>query len=138
MAIPTKSMTLKSLALQFALGAGAAQAGALDPTLSVFLAKFADMARRGAADSMADVTRFPLKNAVYQEPTAISRAGFKHHFQLNSYPTLAGCLKTKRPERAASGNAGLGEWVVDCDGNAFYFANVGGQWRHSGFENVNE
>ncbi len=130
---------LKFLAFLMALmAARSALAATPEPPQKAFLAKFADMARRGAADSMADITRFPLKNAVHQEPSAISRAGFKHHFQLNAYPALAGCLKTKTPERAASGNSGLGEWVVDCEGNLFYFANVGGQWRHSGFENVNE
>ena len=52
-----------------------AQAATVDPALKAFLAKFADMAARGAAGSMAEVTRFPLKNAVYQEPNAISRGG---------------------------------------------------------------
>ena len=129
----------KSAVLFVALMAAAsAQAGAPDPSLQSFLAKFADMAARGAADSIAQVTRFPLKNAVYQAPGAISRSGFKHHFQINSYSHFTACLKTTPPQRASSRSAGLGEWVVDCDGSLFYFADVGGQWRHSGFENVNE
>src|SRR4051794_20524836 len=120
------------------LAIGAARAEAPDASLKAFLAKFADMAGRGAADAVAKVTRFPLKITVYQQPVAVSAAGFKHHFKLNSYPELAGCLKKTPPQPAPARSAGLGEQEVDCDGNIFYFAREHGAWRHSGFENVNE
>jgi hypothetical protein len=116
----------------------AARAEAPEASLKAFLAKFADMAARGAADAAAKVTRFPLKNDVYQQPRTVSAAGFKHHFKSNSYPELADCLKTTPPRRAPGPKAEPDEWEVDCDGNIFHFARVGGAWRHSGFENVNE
>jgi hypothetical protein len=125
-------------ALALAVLAPVAQAAWPDSALKAFLAKFADMAAHGAADSMAKVTRFPLRNRVYQAPERISAAGFKHHFELNRFRELAGCLKSTPPRRADSGSADLGEWIVECDGNNFYFAQDGGGWRFSGFENVNE
>ena len=133
------ALAMKSwLGLAALLTVGAAQAAASDPSLKAFLGKFADMASHGAVASMAKVTRFPLKNEVYQQPGAISPSGFKHHFQLNGYPTLAACLKATPPQRATNRSADLGEWEVDCDGNIFHFARDGDAWRHSGFENVNE
>ena len=121
-----------------ALASSAAQAAGTDPALKAFLAKFADMAAHGAADSMAKVTRFPLRNQVYQEPTEISAAGFKHHFDKDGYRQLSDCLKSTPPQRASGEGAKLGEWEVDCGGNVFHFAREGDGWRHTGFENVNE
>jgi len=117
------------------LAAGAAN---LDRELKAFLGKFADMAAHGAADSMAKVTRFPLRNRVYQAPEKISAGGFKHQFAENRFREFASCLKSTRPQPAARDSADLGEWAVDCDGSVFYFAREGDRWRFTGFENVNE
>lgn len=115
-----------------------AEAAAPDPGLRAFVAKFADMAARGAADAMGKVTRFPLRNRVYQQPGRIAAAEFKNNFTTNSFRELAACLKRTPPQRAAGSSADLGDWEVDCDGNIFYFAKDGAGWRFSGFENVNE
>ena len=29
-------------------------------------------------------------------------------------------------------------WVIDCDGNEFYFGQRGGKWMFTAYENVNE
>ena len=137
LSFPLSGVRLLS-ALALAVAAHGAQAAAPDPALKAFLAKFADMAAHGAADSMAKVTRFPLRNEVYQAPERISAAGFKHHFELNRFREMAGCLKTTPPQRAGAENVKLGEWIVECDGNNFYFAKTDDGWRFSGFENVNE
>lgn len=129
---------MRAFVLALLVLGSAARAETLDPALKAYLAKFADMAGRGAADAMAKVTRFPLKNQVYQEPAAVSAAGFKHHFQVNGYRNLAGCLKSTPPKRASGPGAELGEWEVDCEGSVFHFAQEGAAWLHSGFENVNE
>lgn len=126
------------LALPLCVVALAAEAAAPDAALKTFLAKFADMAAHGASDSVAKVTRFPLKNRVYQEPERISAAGFKQYFAHNGFRELAGCLKNTPPQSAKSKDADLGEWVVDCEGSRFYFAQDGGGWRFTGFENANE
>lgn len=126
------------LALVLAVAALGAEAATPDPALKTFLAKFADLAAHGAADTMAKVTRFPLRNRVYQAPERVNAAGFKSYFALNSFRELAGCLKSTPPQHAQTRHADLGEWLVDCDGNIFYFAQYSGGWRFSGFENVNE
>jgi len=124
--------------LAFLVPAAAASAAGPEPALKAFLAKFADMAAQGAADSMAKSTRFPLINEVYQAPPKVSAAGFKHHFEKNGYRNLAACLKTTPPQPVKGASARLGDWEVDCNGNNFYFAREGGVWKHTGFENVNE
>ena len=131
---------MKALRFAFALICAplAVEAAGPDPALKVFLAKFADIAGRGAADSMAQATRFPLRNRVYQQPDRISAAGFKRHFTLNAFRELAPCLKTTPAQPARRASAELGSFEVDCDGNIFYFAQDAGVWRFSGFENVNE
>ena len=121
-----------------ALGTTAAAAASPDPALTRFLSPFADMAAHGAADAMAKVTRFPLRNRVFHEPERIGAAGFKLYFAQNHFRDLADCLKREAPKRVGARDADLGEWRVECDGNLFYFAKDPGGWRFSGFENVNE
>ena len=113
-------------------------AAAPDPALRAFLAKFADVAAHGAADGMAKLTRFPLKNRVYQQPERIRAAAFKSQFAVNGFRDLAACLKTTPPQPASGPSADLGAWAVDCNGSVFYFARAGADWRFTGFENVNE
>ena len=131
--------TTAPVALALALsGFTAAAAAALDPAPKAFLAKFADIAAQGAVDPMTKVTRFPLKNRVFQQPERIGPAEFPRYFARNGFRELATCLKTTPPRRVGKAGADLGDWVVDCDGNSFYFAREGGDWRFTGFENANE
>ena len=127
-----------ALVLALVLASFAAEAAEPDPALKAFLTKFAIMAERGAVDAMVKVTRFPLKNRVYQEPDRINATGFERHFKLNRFDELASCLKATPPRRAEGRDSDLGAWEVDCDGNIFYFAQEGGGWRFTGFENANE
>ena len=115
----------------------AAQA-ASDPALKSFIVAFSDVLRRGDAAAALPMAHFPLGNAVYQEPEKITKAGFKAHFGAIELKEFVDCLKKEAPQRASADNKRLGEWSVDCDGNNFYFAKFDGQWRYSGFENVNE
>ncbi len=115
-----------------------ASAAEPDASLKIFLARFADMAAHGEADSMAKLTRFPLRNRVYQAPDRIGAAGFRRYFTRNGFRELAPCLKAGPPQRAKGRSADPGEWEVDCDGNVFSFVREGEGWRFSGFENVNE
>ena len=131
-------LSVSRLAVALTLGSFAAQAAGADLGLKAFVAKFADMASHGAVDSMARVTRFPLRNRVFRQPERISAAGFKREVTLNAFADLAPCLKTTPAKPAQGRSAELGAFAVDCDGNIFYFAQDGGAWVFSGFENVNE
>jgi hypothetical protein len=33
---------------------------------------------------------------------------------------------------------GFGAWVADCNGNEFYFAQRGGKWLFTAYQNINE
>ena len=39
---------------------------------------------------------------------------------------------------ATTSAAPKGEWEIDCDGNVVAFGLRNGQWKHTGYENVNE
>ena len=118
---------------------GAAQA-APDPALKSFIAAFSDAIRQGALDKATAMTHFPLRIEAYHMPTKLGRSEFKGHFGEygNKYGHFADCLKKKTPEHPDKAYRDLGDWVIDCDGNDFYFKMFDGQWRHSGWGNVNE
>ena len=116
----------------------AAQA-ASDPALKSFIVAFSDVLRRGDAAAALPMAHFPLGNAVHQSPEKVTQADFKWHFKSIQVKSFIDCLKKEAPQRAsANDRKRLGEWLVECDGNIFYFTKFDGQWRYSGFENVNE
>jgi hypothetical protein len=118
--------------------ATAAYAAAPDPALKTFLAGFSDALRRGALEAAAGMTHFPIQNDVYQDSKTINRAEFKRHFGMIKEAGFAACLAKTAPKKAGADSRRLGDFDVDCDGNVFYFRKFEGQWRYSGFENVNE
>jgi hypothetical protein len=129
---------LATALLFFLAGSGFADAAGADPALKTFLAEFSAALGRGGADGVVGLTHFPLKNSAYQQPKAIAKGAFKSHFGFLKGAEFAACLKSTAPQRATAESRGLGDWVVDCDGNVFHFAQFDGQWRYSGYENVNE
>jgi len=100
----------------------------------------ADFAAAVAKKNQAAVERltaFPLRNTVYRAPKSIPASRFKTQMQV--YVELASCLKSSPLKPATGGSAApKGEWEIDCDGNVVAFGLRNGQWRHTGFENVNE
>lgn len=130
--------SLKAAAVWLALTVSAAGAAGVDPALKTFLGAFSDAVGAGATATVAGMAHFPLQNEAYQQPKTVSKSGFNQQFGFMKGKVFAACLKTTPPKRAAADNRRLGEWSVDCDGNVFYFAKFDGQWRYSGYENVNE
>ena len=82
------------------------------------------------------LTRFPLQNDVYGEPKSISRAAFARH--VDSYRQMADCIRTAPLERDVHAKAGANAWLLNCNGNVFYFVSEKGRWVHSEYQNVNE
>ena len=44
------------------------------------------------------------------------------------------CYGTKTPEFDHK----INQWVIDCDGNVFYFGKIKDEWKYLGYENINE
>ena len=80
--------------------------------------------------------RFPLENDVYGEPKSISRAAFAKH--AISYWQMADCIKTAPLEHDVHEKPGTKSWLLNCNGNVFYFALDKGRWVHSEYQNINE
>jgi hypothetical protein len=127
-----------SLAAACLFVAATGAAAAPDPALKTFLAAFGEALRRSSLEAAAGMAHFPLENSAYQQPKTIAKSGFRQHFGYIKGKEFADCLKTTAPQPAAKASRTLGDWSVDCNGNVFYFKPFDGQWRYSGYENVNE
>ena len=104
--------------------------------LSTVTSQFAAAVAAKNEAAAAELTRFPLANAVYQSPKSISRAAFKAQFRM--YTNLTSCLKSMSPKRERTKAGQDPVWSIDCDGNILYFSLKDGRWLHNKFENVNE
>jgi hypothetical protein len=84
------------------------------------------------------LTSFPLRNVVEHSPPSFAKPSFPNAFEQNGYADMADCLKSTPLEPAAPtkhlGNA----WLINCNGNIFYFSLRNGRWTHVEFENINE
>jgi hypothetical protein len=104
------------------------------PALATMRAAFAKAVAAKDIALVEALASFPLTNEVEHEPATIARTDFSKAFSRNGYADMADCLKTSPLEAAPKGAA----WLVNCDGNIFYFALRNGQWRHTKYENINE
>ena len=100
-------------------------------------ADFATAVAKKDQAAVEKLTQFPLRNTVYRAPKSIPASKFKA--QMRMYIELASCLKSQPLKPAAKTSAApKGEWEIDCDGNVVAFGLRNGNWRHTGYENVNE
>ena len=122
------------------VAASTAAYGAEAPPLALAKARIAFASALAAKDlsAAAAATIFPLKVAAMGLPPTVSRSAFPKFMQRNGYEENAGCIKSEPLERADSHEHGANVWLVNCNGNIFYFALATGAWRHSGYENINE
>ena len=114
--------------------------GAEAPPAALAKARLAFASAVAAKDlsAVSAVTTFPLKVAATGQPATRSAGAFPKFLQKNGYVENADCLRSGALERADAHEHGVNVWLVNCDGNVFYFALANGEWRHSGYENVNE
>src|SRR5262245_8620102 len=100
----------------------------------------------GAAVSKRDVkataaiTQFPLAFSGYEHPEKVMAAEFADEFDdlfFGGDPHSATCLATSKLKRAQS-RFPNSPWVIDCDGNEYYFGQRNGKWKFTAYKNVNE
>lgn len=91
------------------------------------------------------LSRFPLAFSGYEMPDQIAEADFLTDKDLfnglffEGDDQIVACLATtpldyqeETPDFPGS------PWVIGCDGNLYYFGEVGGTWRFTSYMNVNE
>jgi hypothetical protein len=108
------------------------------PALAKARLAFATAVAAKDLSAISAITTFPLKAAVTGQPSSVARTAFAKFAQKNGYAEGAGCLKSEPLERADTHEHGANVWLVNCNGNIFYFALANGVWRHSEYENINE
>jgi hypothetical protein len=86
------------------------------------------------------MTHFPLAFSGYEHPDKVTSAEFSDEFDglfFGGDPTMASCLTRGKlqPARSEFENS---PWVIDCDGNEYYFGQRGGKWMFTAYENINE
>lgn len=101
----------------------------------------------GAKDwkAITALTAWPLKIEMYEAPPTVTLAGFnKKHDTLmvlfgNGDKDLLKCVATA-PIAIETDKTrfGFGDWVADCNGNEFHFAQRAGKWLFVAYENINE
>jgi hypothetical protein len=95
--------------------------------------------------AMAKLSRFPIGLAVYRLPPKLSEDQFLHkadYFEglfFGGDAEIVTCLRTKAFEYDSDRkDFGGGLWVLDCNGNEYYFGARAGQWAFVAYENINE
>jgi len=92
--------------------------------------------------AVAAMTQFPLAFSGYEHPDTVTAAEFADEFDglfFSGDPQLASCLATGKLEPAQPESTFPNSpWVIDCDGNIYYFGQRNGKWMFTAYENVNE
>ena len=91
------------------------------------------------------LSRFPLAFSGYEAPEKITEAQFlsdKAQFTglfFDGDAQLVACLASSKLEYQATKPDFPGSpWLIDCNGNLYYFGLVGGKWRFTSYMNINE
>lgn len=124
-----------------AQGTSAKAPAALEEVRKAFAAAVAEKDRA----AVAKLSRFPIAIEGYELGPRLSERDFlrdKSHFDglfFAGDAEVVTCLKTQT--FAYQGNKkefGAGLWVLDCNGNEYYFGRRGGSWAFAAYQNINE
>lgn len=136
------------LALSF-LGAAtlalAAATPAPPPELEAARKTLAAAVKAQDLKAIVAVSRFPLAFSGYEMPEEISEEDFLADNSLyaglffDGDDQIVACLGTTPLEYQDDNPDFPGSpWMIQCDGNLYYFGEVDGAWRFTSYMNVNE
>lgn len=103
----------------------------IPPELKKMLDKFTKAVLDNDKSKASELSFFPLKNIVYLDKKTIIKKEFESSFKNRM---MSFCYSSRQPEKDKNGK----DWVLDCEGNVFYFGLRAGQWKYLGYENINE
>jgi len=90
--------------------------------------------------AVAAMTQFPLAFSGYEHPDKVTAAQFAGEFDgmfFSGDAQVVRCLAKGKLQRARSSFPNS-PWVIDCDGNEYYFGQRKGKWLFTAYENINE
>jgi hypothetical protein len=135
------------LAAAFAVTASAALAAAAPtppPELEAARKALATAVEARDRKAVVAVSRFPLAFSGYEAPETISEKEFltnNSRFEglfFGGDTQLVSCLRAGKLEHQAKPDFPGSPWLIDCNGNLYYFGLVGGKWRFTSYMNINE
>lgn len=135
---------MKAVALAL-LVAAAAPVQTPPPALEAMRQALGHAAAAHDRAALASLMAFPLALDNYGSPNAVGRAEFarkSRYFTIifgGGDAGLADCIATAaismQSDRKAFGGRA---WVVDCNGNEYYFGQRDGAWKLVAYQNINE
>ncbi len=99
--------------------------------LKKMLEEFSQALSHNDKAKASQLSQFPLKNLVYGEKKQLDQKGFESYLK-ESTPGF--CYDSSLPEKDKKSS----DWILNCDGNLFYFGQIKGKWKYLGYENINE
>jgi hypothetical protein len=125
----------------FAMAAASAfPAGAAPAELETMRKAFGAAVAKHNVKATAAMTQFPLAFSGYEHPDTVTAAQFAEEFDglfFGGDAQMANCLVTGKLEPAQSSFPDS-PWMIDCDGNEYYFGQRSGKWMFTAYENINE
>ena len=94
--------------------------------------------------AIAKLSLFPLAVDVYGSKPHVTEGEFtrdKEYFDgwfFGGDATLVKCLASQPAALQDGKGFGAGAWVIDCNGNEYFFAQRDGRWAFVAYQNVNE
>jgi hypothetical protein len=140
-------MSIIKIALTISLAASltlASAAPAKPPGLDAARKAFAATLKAKNWTALADQIAWPLPIDNYGSPPSVAKAAYlKDHTKLTMFfgddaatlKCIGGDAATYQGDKT---QFGFGSWVVDCNGNEFYFGLKGAKVLFTGYQNVNE
>lgn len=135
-----RAVLLAALASTLFIAAAPAKPPGLDAARAAFVAGL--KAKNWTA--LADQISWPLPIDNYGSPPKVEKAAYlKDHKKLTMFfgddADTMKCIAGGAPSyQGDKTQFGFGSWVVDCNGNEFYFGVKGGKVLFTGYQNINE
>lgn len=138
-------MILKGIVLASAFGCSLAAVPAFaaepaPPELQAMRKVFGAAVGRHDVKAVAAMTQFPLAFSGYEHPAKVTAAQFAKEFDglfFEGDAEVARCLGEDSLDRAER-RFPNSPWVIDCNGNEYYFGQRKGKWMFTAYENINE
>jgi hypothetical protein len=137
---------MRTLAVVAALACTAfiAAAPAKPPGLDAARKAFVTTLKAKNWTALADQIAWPLPIDNYGSPPSVAKAAYlKDHTKLTMFfgddaATLKCIGSDAANYQGDKTQFGFGSWVIDCNGNEFYFGLKGAKVLFTGYQNVNE
>lgn len=115
-----------------------ANAAGAPPALETMRKAFGAAVGKHDLKAVAAMTSFPLTFNGYEHGNRVTAGQFQKEFDNLFGDGIGQCLAAGKIEADAQHAYANSPWVIDCNGNEYYFGERGGKWMFTAYENINE